>query len=90
MAREFTLEKVRDELTKVIDGKEVLTEKISIQEAYFIMQACQLTATHPKLGRAMVDRFVALGRRMQELLRPHVSMYFASFMEAGWNRKFDE
>lgn len=90
MAGEFTVEKLRDELIKVLDGKEVLTEKVSIQEAYLVMQACQLTVTHPKLGKPMVDRFGALGRRMQELLRPHVSTYFAEFLEAGWHREFYE
>lgn len=90
MAGKFTLDQVHDELSKILDGREVLTDKISIQEAYFIMQACQLTATHPKLGKPMVDRFVALGRRMQELLRPHVSAFFAEFLETGWHREFDE
>lgn len=90
MASKFSLEKVRDELAKVIDGRDILTDKISLQEAYFIMQACQLTATHPKLSKQMVDRFVAIGRRMQELLRPRVSSFFAEFCEAGWHREFDE
>lgn len=86
----FTLEALRPELTKVIGDRTLVEEKISVQEAYFLMQACQLTETHPNLGREMKDRYIALGRRMQEIVRPFVSEYFAGFMEAGWHREFDE
>lgn len=68
----------------------IVLEKLTIQEAYFLMQACQLTETHPNLGQKMKDRYVALGRRLQELVRPYVSAYFAEFLEAGWHREFDE
>jgi hypothetical protein len=86
----FTRESVDPELRLIIDSKVVVTEKLSVAEAWFVLMSCQLTYTHPNLGASLKDRYVALGRRMQELLRPHVSAWFAEFMEAGWNRGYDE
>ena len=90
MAMKFTLPQVQPELAKVLDSNVPLATSFSVSELYFVMQACQLTATHPRLSPNMVDCFIALGRRAQELLRPHVSDFFAEFCEAGWNREYDE
>jgi len=86
----FTFESVDPELRLVIDSKVVVTEKLSVAEAWFVLMACQLTYTHPNLGGSVKDRYLALGRRMQELIRPHVSAWFAEFTEAGWNREYNE
>jgi hypothetical protein len=90
MASKFTLDALRPELTKVIGDRTIVLEKLTVQEAYFLMQACQLSETHPSLSQQMKDRFIAIGRRMQELVRPQVSSFFAEFMEAGWHRQFDK
>jgi hypothetical protein len=90
MAGKFTLSQLLPELQSVIENKKTVSNAMNVQEAYFLMQACQLIAIHSKLGNQMKDRFIALGRRMQELVRPHVSANFAEFMEAGWHREFDE
>lgn len=86
----FTLDALGPELRKVMGDRTLCLEKLTVQEAYFLMQACQLTETHPGIGQQMKDRYVALGRRLQELVRPHVSQFFAEFMEAGWHREFDQ
>lgn len=90
MGSKFTLSKVGPELQAVLENTKIVTNALNVQEAYFIVQACQLTVTHPNLGIPMKDRFYALGRRMQELIRPHVSVFFSEFVEAGWHREFDE
>ncbi len=90
MESKFTYEAVRPDLDRVLGLKEVVTDRINVQEAWFILQACQLTMTHPKLGRPVKDRMLALGRRMQELIAPFVGPLFREFMEAGWHREIDE
>ncbi len=90
MASKFEFKLVRPDLEKVLGLKEIVTDRISVQEAWFILNACQMTVTHPKLSQPMKDRMAALGRRMQELIRPFVGELFAEFMEAGWHREFDE
>ncbi len=88
--QEFTLEAVGPELTRVLDDRTIVLEKMTVQEAYFLMQACQLTETHPGLGQQMKDHYIVLGRRLQERVRPFVSAFFAEFMEAGWHRENDQ
>lgn len=90
MPTKFTLAAVAPELIKVLGLKEIVTDRITVQEAWFILNACQLTATHPNLGQPTTDRMRALGRRMQELIAPFVSEFFREFMEAGWHRELDE
>jgi len=90
VASKFSLEALRPELGRVLFDRTIVTERLSVQDAYLLMQACQLTITHPNLHKAHKDLYRALGRRMQELMRPHTSEFFSEFCEAGWNREFDE
>lgn len=90
MASKFTLDAVKPDLEKVLGLKEIVTDRITVQEAWFILNACQMTVTHPSLGDQVKDRMMALGRRMQELIAPFVGEFFREFMEAGWHRQFDQ
>ena len=90
MPSKFTLDAVGPDLEKVLGLKEIVTDRITVQEAWFILIACQLTCTHPSLGEPVKDRMLALGRRMQELIAPFVGEFFREFMEAGWYREWDE
>ena len=90
MGSKFSLEKVGAELEHVLGLREIVTDKISVHEAWFILNACQLAVSHPQIGEPVKDRMMVLGRRMQELIRPFVGPFFCEFMEAGWHREFDQ
>ena len=90
MESKFSLEALGPEIGRVLLDRTIVTEQLSVQDAYLLMQACQLTITHPNLQEAHKDLYRALGRRMQELMRPHVSEFFSEFCEAGWHREFDK
>ena len=73
----------------VFDSKDTVTLTLSLAEIYLLMQGCQLTITHPDISENLKRLVEIAGRRMQEVLRPHVDRNFANFCEAGWHREYD-
>lgn len=89
MAIEFDEAAILKQLPSVMNDKTLVDLPMSIQEAYLLMQAAQLTITHEGLSQHMRQLIEACGRRCQEAIRPFVTNMFANFMEAGWHREFD-
>jgi len=90
MEGKFTRKALAPELERVLFDRTMVTERLAVQDVYLLMEACQLTITHPQLDERLKDQYRALGRRMQELMRPHVSEFFSEFCDLGWHREFDE
>ncbi len=85
----FDEEQAKQSLRDLIDRREVLEIKMRPFEVHLLIQALQMTVTHPALGAPIREYMTVLGHILQEQLRPLVDENFAIFTECGWHREFD-
>ncbi len=85
----FDEEQAKQSLRDLVDSQELLEIKMRPFEVHLLIQALQMTVTHPAIGAPIREYMILLGHRLQEQLRPLIDENFEVFTECGWHREFD-
>ena len=85
----FDEEQAKQSLRDLVDSQELLKIKMRPFEVHLLIQALQMTVTHPAIGAPIREYMTVLGHRLEEQLRPFIDENFAVFTECGWHREFD-